>query len=117
LIDSILCGQAKGTYTTIHAQSSNDAILRLRSYGVLEQDIGSIDLIINQRRYNEYNKDQIIERRKIMEISEVVFDNTKQKIFLNKLFEYDSKKNILIKKNNSLKLINKFKISKLGNKI
>lgn len=113
LVDSILCGQAKGTYTTIHAQSCNDAVLRLVSYGVLEQDIGSIDLIINQRRYNEYQKDQIIERRKIMEISEVIYDNNKQKVFLNTLFEYDFKKNRLIKKNNSIKLKQKFNISKL----
>lgn len=109
LIDSMLCGQAKGTYTTFHAQSANEAILRLRSYGIIETDLSAIDIIINQRRYNRYVKKETQEKRNIFEIVEVIYKNNK--IFLNKLYEYDLEKNKLIKKNNPQKLLNKFKMS------
>lgn len=113
LIDSLLSGQAKGTYTTFHAQSANDAILRLLSYGVLESDIGAIDLIITQRRYNEYSKGkeeiQTKDQRKVFEISEVDFIDNKIKI--NKIFDYDFKTQKLIFKNLPKKLMQKFKVS------
>ena len=113
LIDSLLCGQAKGTYTTFHAQSANDAILRLLSYGILESDIGSIDLIVTQRRYNEYSKEkdkqETKDQRKVFEISEIDFILGKIKI--NKIFEYDFKRKELVFKSYPKKLMQKFKIS------
>jgi archaeal flagellar protein FlaI len=113
LIDSLLSGQAKGTYTTFHAQSANDAILRLLSYGVLESDIGAIDLIITQRRYNECAKEhdqiQTKDKRKVFEISEVDFIDNKIKI--NKIFEYDFKVQKLVFKNFPKKLMHKFQVS------
>jgi archaeal flagellar protein FlaI len=109
LIDSMLCGQAKGTYTTFHAQSVNEAILRLVSYGVLETDLSSIDIIINQRRYNRYTKKEIQERRNIFEISEIYYKDNK--ICQNKLFEYDTEKDKLLAKNKPKKIIEKFKIA------
>jgi Flp pilus assembly CpaF family ATPase/Fe-S-cluster-containing hydrogenase component 2 len=113
LIDSLLSGQAKGTYTTFHAQSANDAVLRLLSYGILESDIGAIDLIITQRRYNEYSKEnetiQTKDKRKVFEISEIDFKDNKIKI--NKIFEYDFKTKKLIFKNFPKKLMQKFQVS------
>lgn len=113
LIDSLLCGQAKGTYTTFHAQSANDAVLRLLSYGVLESDIGAIDIIVTQRRYNEYSKEkgelETKDKRKVFEISEIDFTNRSIKI--NKIFEYDFKRKELIFKNYPKKIMSKFQIS------
>ena len=87
--------------------------LRLLSYGVLESDIGAIDLIITQRRYNEYSKENeellTKDKRKVFEISEVDFKDNKIKI--NKIFEYDFKKQKLVFKNFPKKLMQKFKIS------
>jgi archaeal flagellar protein FlaI len=109
LVDSLLCGQAKGTYTTFHSQSSRDAIQRLISYGVLENDLGAVDLIVNQRRYNKYNNNVFREYRTVFEISEVLFENNK--IILNTLYEFDISKDKLIKKNNSIKIFKKLQIT------
>lgn len=110
LIDSLLCGQAKGTYITFHAQSAKDAILRLVSYGVLENDVSAIDLVVTQRRYNEYKDGKNLkDRRKIFEISEVYME--KGKIKINKVFEYNQEKQELLFKNYPKKLQEKFKIS------
>jgi Flp pilus assembly CpaF family ATPase/ferredoxin len=109
LIESMLCGQAKGTYTTFHSQSANEALLRLKSYGVLETDLGVIDLIITQRRYNKYNKGKTIDLRNVTEVCEVIYNGSK--ITLNKLFEYDIFKERLVKKNDPVKVFEKFKIA------
>jgi len=109
LIESMLCGQAKGTYTTFHSQSANEALLRLKSYGVLETDLGVIDLIVTQRRYNKYTKGKSIDLRNITEISEVIFKDSK--VFLNKLFEYDIYKEKLLKVNDSVKIFEKLKMA------
>jgi len=111
LIDSLLCGQAKGTYTTFHAQSAKDAILRFVSYGILESDVSAIDLIVTQRRYNEYNKNGITtkDKRTVFEISEVNFENGKAK--LNCLFEYSQSQGKLLYKNPPQKLMPKFQLS------
>ncbi|MDD2477459.1 MAG: ATPase, T2SS/T4P/T4SS family [Candidatus ainarchaeum sp.] len=109
LIESMLCGQAKGTYSTFHAQSVNDSLLRLKSYGILESDLGVVDIIICQRRYNSYRKDTITDLRTIFEISEVIFE--KNKLRLNVLYEYDINKEKLVKKNESIKIFNKLKLS------
>jgi len=110
LIDSLLCGQAKGTYTTFHAQSAKDATLRFLSYGILENDITAIDLIITQRRYNEYiNDSNFKDKRKIFEISEIFYENNKLKI--NKIFEYCPDKKELLFKNYPNKLMQKFQLA------
>ena len=109
LMESILCGQSKGTYTTFHSNSSKEAIRRLLSYGVLESDLFSIDLIINQRRFNKYNKDGYKDIRKVVEICEVLEKNNK--IDLNVLFKYNPDKDVLEKVNDPTKLLNKFKLS------
>lgn len=109
LIDSLLCGQAKGTYTTFHAQSAKDALLRFVSYGVLENDLSSIDLIVTQRRYNDYTLEHKKDQRKIFEISEINYTNGKLKI--NKIFEYSQEKKELVFKNYPEKILEKLEIS------
>jgi len=70
-VESALSGQAKGCYATFHAQSSRDALLRLRMMGCLEPDLEGIDLIVVQRRVSTYDRKQrkVGEARKITEIS------------------------------------------------
>ncbi len=109
LIESMLCGQAKGTYTTFHSQNAKEALLRFKSYGVLENDLGVIDIIIIQRRYNKYIKGKTIDLRNITEICEVIFDGVK--ISLNVLYEYDISKERLVKKNDPKKILDKFKLA------
>lgn len=109
IIESMLCGQAKGTYTTFHSQSANEVLLRLGSYGILEADLGVIDLIITQRRYNKYINGKSIDLRNITEISEVIFENNK--LELNQLYKYDISSEKLKKVNNIKKLFSKFQLS------
>ena len=109
IIDSMLCGQAKGTYTTFHSQNAKEALLRLVSYGVIENDLSVIDLIIVQRRYNKYNKGKVSDLRNITEICEVVFENNKPT--LNKLFEFDINKEKLVRVGTPKKLFDKFRMA------
>jgi len=108
IIDSMLCGQAKGTYTTFHSQNAKEALQRLVSYGVLENDLGVIDLIIVQRRYNSYDKGKISDLRNITEICEVVYEN--QKPIINRLFEFNNSKKKLVEVGKSKKIFEKLKI-------
>ncbi len=88
-VEAILSGQARGTYATYHAKSAKEAVLRMKSCGVLEIDIPSIDLIVVQRRIGRYVKGKgIVESRRIVQISQpgdVVPEN------VDDLFAYDYK--------------------------
>ncbi|MCD6549783.1 CpaF family protein [Candidatus Micrarchaeota archaeon] len=91
LIDTILSGQARGSYATFHAQSSVEALRRMHSLGVLEFDLQSIDLIIIQRRMVKYDVKtrESKEIRRIIEIAEV----DKSSLMKTKpLFKYDFEK-------------------------
>ncbi|MFA6489940.1 MAG: type II/IV secretion system ATPase subunit [Candidatus Micrarchaeia archaeon] len=70
-VESALSGQAKGCYATFHAQSSRDALLRLRMMGCLEADLEGLDLVVIQRRVSTYDRKQrkVGEARKVTEIS------------------------------------------------
>ncbi len=71
LVESALSGQAKGCYATFHAQSSRDALLRMRAMGCLEADLEGIEVFIVQRRTSVYNarKRTLSEARKVTEIA------------------------------------------------
>ncbi|MGB9719254.1 MAG: CpaF family protein [Candidatus Anstonellales archaeon] len=71
LVDVLLGGQARGAYATFHAQSANEALLRLESFGISEMDLNSIDAILVQRRMLIYDLKQRknIEVRKVVELS------------------------------------------------
>lgn len=70
LFDVLLAGQARGAYATFHAQSSQEAFQRLRSFGIMENDLNSIDFIVIQKRMMNYDpKNRTCkELRKITEI-------------------------------------------------
>jgi len=117
-IDTLLAGQGKGSYATFHAQSGEEALTRLRKLGVMEIDVSSIDLIIIQRRWNsiDLKKKTRNELRRIVEISEV--KESKDKIELNKIFDFDYRKDSLIECGDSKKLLEKigrtFKLNPKG---
>lgn len=73
LFDVLLAGQARGSYATFHAQSAEEALSRLRSFGVREEDLQSIDCLIIQRRMLAYDpkRKRTAETRKVIEIAEV----------------------------------------------
>ncbi len=105
-IDTLLAGQGKGSYATFHAQSANEALLRLRSLGIEDIDLCSIDLILVQRRWNVIGKNSgHREIRRITEIAEVLRDGVSAR--LNSLYEYDYKKDSLIARNKSSRVLGK----------
>ncbi len=104
-IDTLLAGQGKGSYATFHAQSAAETLLRLKSIGVNELDIGSIDLVLVQRRWNRIEHGIAIEQRRVIEISEVSNENSA--VELNCLFGFDYKKDKLEKKNESKRVFEK----------
>lgn len=73
LFDVLLGGQARGAYATFHAQSAEEALLRLKKFGIAEMDLRSIDAIVVQRRMLLYDgkKRKANETRKIIEIAEI----------------------------------------------
>ncbi|MFH1521128.1 MAG: ATPase, T2SS/T4P/T4SS family [Candidatus Micrarchaeota archaeon] len=83
LFDVLLAGQARGSYATFHAQSANEALSRLCGFGIRNDDLGSIDCIIVQRRMMEYNskKRECKEVRKITEIAEFVGGEKQANVF------------------------------------
>jgi len=88
---SVLSGQARGSYGTFHAQSAIEAFRRLRSLGIDETDLSSLDYIIVQRRLARYDR----KKRKMGEIRRTMgiwaVDKTKPMSLLP-LFEYSHKK-------------------------
>lgn len=104
LIDTILSGQARGSYATFHAQSSKETLRRLHSLGVLDIDLQSIDLIIVQRRMMKYDVKtrETKEIRRIIEISEVDKEETMK---TQPLFIYDYEKDELKQMYKNSKLI------------
>jgi len=73
LFDVLLAGQARGSYATFHAQSVDEALSRLRSFGIREDDLSSIDCIVVQRRMLTYDpkKRRNTEVRRVVEMAEV----------------------------------------------
>lgn|GEM_PF-714561 len=71
LCDSLLAGQARGTYCTFHAKSSPEAISRLRTLGARDDEIAAIDLLVVQRRVPFYDAaaKRAFESRRVTEIS------------------------------------------------
>ena len=103
-VDTLLAGQGKGSYATFHALSANEAIKRIRSLGILEQDINTLDLIIVQRRWTKIDleKKGRKEVRRIVEIAEVIEKD--ERAAINTLFRFDYKKDFLQKENESVKI-------------
>jgi Flp pilus assembly CpaF family ATPase len=74
-MEAILAGQGKGTYSTFHGHSSRETIARLHQYGILEQDLGWINVLLIQRRWSmEWKKDLVRDVRRVTEIVEMEYD-------------------------------------------
>jgi len=73
LFDVLLAGQARGAYATLHAQGSAEAVQRIKSFGINEMDIESVDCIVVQRRMLLYDpkRRKNVEVRKMVEIAEM----------------------------------------------
>ncbi|VVB67462.1 Type II/IV secretion system protein [Candidatus Norongarragalina meridionalis] len=73
LFDSLLAGQARGTYATFHAGNGDEALLRLQALGARKEDLDAIDLVIVQRRISVYDSKtkKQSEVRRVTEICEV----------------------------------------------
>jgi len=67
-IDVLLSGQARGSYTTFHANSSDELVNRMIGYGVRQDDIKFIDFVIIQKRILTYKDSTLKEIRKGIEI-------------------------------------------------
>ncbi|MEM3454987.1 MAG: ATPase, T2SS/T4P/T4SS family [Candidatus Micrarchaeia archaeon] len=87
-IETILSGQARGSYATFHAQSSEELIKRMLTLGISKYDVTSIDFIVIQRRLMRYdpNTRKYWEERKGIELVEM---NSEGEI--NKIFQIDRK--------------------------
>ncbi|MEI7961953.1 MAG: type II/IV secretion system ATPase subunit [archaeon] len=86
-INTMLAGQAKGSYATFHAESSKEAIQRMISFGIGEDVLESLDLIVVQKRISLIEDGARKEERKVTEICEI--EKEKSRIVAKKLFEYD----------------------------
>ncbi len=80
-IQTILSGQAKSSFATFHAESGEDAVKRLKKYGIKDEDLKSIDVIVVQKRWEEANS--LTDKRRV---TEVLFSEDNG--FLE-VFEYD----------------------------
>ncbi|MBS3061427.1 MAG: CpaF family protein [Candidatus Diapherotrites archaeon] len=117
-LDTLLAGQGKGSMATFHAQSGKEALVRMRSYGVLEMDLASIDLIVVQRRFSRVDPATLrqTEERRIVEISEVDWNGSG--VELRKLFEFDFGLRQFKRVNQSIrlaaKMVHTFGVNPLG---
>ena len=87
-IETILSGQARGSYATFHAQSSEECLKRMVTLGISKHDLNSIDFLVIQRRLMRYDpaNRKYWEERKGMEISEIDSEGK-----VNRIFSLDKK--------------------------
>ena len=91
LFDSLLAGQARGSYATFHANDAKEALTRLVALGASREDLNAINLIVVLRRftlYDSFNKKQR-EVRRCTEIREIAGGKPVA------LFEYDAENDSL----------------------
>ena len=104
-VNTMLAGQAKGSYATFHAESATEALQRMQSMGIEKEALKTIDLIIVQKRIQRIDvKGNRKEERKVTQICEVT-DNGK----ILEIFGFDHKKEKLILKNQSKRVMEKVK--------
>ncbi|NPA77090.1 MAG: Flp pilus assembly complex ATPase component [Candidatus Diapherotrites archaeon] len=64
LFDTMLAGQGRGSYATMHGRTVQETENRIRSMGIPEEDLNALDVIVIQRRLRQGGK----EVRRITEI-------------------------------------------------
>ncbi len=93
-INTMLSGQGKGSLSTFHALSGQEAIHRLKSLGVQTYELSALDIILVQRRWTDYKTGGEI--RRVTEINEVVWGDGDKDVSLNPVFTYDFDKKKMI---------------------
>ncbi len=75
-METVLAGQGKGTYSTFHGHSSHEAVARLRQFGILENDLTWVNVLVVQRRWTAHfaNNEPPIPIRRITEVVELIQD-------------------------------------------
>lgn len=106
-MDTLLAGQGKGSYATFHALSAEETLTRMKSLGISELDLSSIDLVLVQKRWNKIDLKKGVrkELRKVVEIGEVINEGGNVKI--NHLFGFNYSKDSLEKIGKSEKVMEK----------
>ncbi|MEM3399974.1 MAG: ATPase, T2SS/T4P/T4SS family [Candidatus Micrarchaeia archaeon] len=104
LLETMMSGQARGSYATFHAHSAKELIMRMRAMGAIPTDIQSIDLVVVQRRMMLYNPKLCTkyEVRRVIEICEV----SKGELTTIPIFKYDFSEGRLAKTVRDSALVN-----------
>ncbi|MBN2066949.1 MAG: CpaF family protein [Candidatus Diapherotrites archaeon] len=89
-VDTLLAGQGKGSYATFHGQSCEEALNRMRAFGIEEQDLAGIDIVLVQRRWDSIENGKAKERRIAVEACEL--ERKQGRISINPVFRYNFKK-------------------------
>ena len=107
-VDTMLAGQAKGSYCTFHALSSTEAIERLLSFGIDVKALEALDLLIVQRRQTKVDSKTGVrtEERRVVEVCEIL---SERGVKLNRLFVYDHSRGRLVRKGKSVRVAEKIK--------
>lgn len=106
LMDTMLAGQGKGSMATFHGNSAEETITRLESLGIHKNDLVTIDLILIQRRWIEYQEEEDNkEKREIIEAA-VMDKKTKKPLKI-----YEKNKGIIRKNLKDSKLMKKLELS------
>ncbi len=95
MIESMNAGQARGCYATMHAQSAKELVSRLRYNDVLPTDIKAVNLVIVQRRFLRFNKGELKEIRRVVEVCEVIAQ--RDNVLLKHIFKYDPKEDKVVR--------------------
>ncbi len=72
-VDTLLAGQGKGSYATMHALSAREAVTRMKAFGARDDDLKGVDLFIVQKRWTETDleRNERREKRRITEVAEL----------------------------------------------
>ena len=83
LFEVLLAGQARGSYATVHAQSVDEGLRRLKTLGVDAENLASIDCLVIQRRMLSYDqrKRKNLESRRVVAIAEIDGDGKARTIY------------------------------------
>ncbi|MFA6065210.1 MAG: type II/IV secretion system ATPase subunit [archaeon] len=106
-VNTMLAGQAKGSYATFHAESASEALQRLSSFGIEKQTLASLDLIVVQKRLGIITNGARKEERKVTQICEVIKDSENQEVKAKSIFEYSFEKKKLVKVYESSRVMEK----------
>ncbi len=86
-MDTVLAGQGRGSYTTMHGRSVKEVLSRLVSMGVRKEDLDSIDVVVVVRRWGEGGR---IVRRVVELVSNESLDDVEERVtFLKNNPVYD----------------------------